>query len=237
MNITDQIVCGDAIDELKKLEGECVDLVITDPPYLVNYKDRTGRKIANDTNAAGVLPAFGEIFRVLKPDSLCICFCGWTALDQFTSAWSAAGFHVAGHIVWTKPYASNKGQTAYHHESAYVLAKGFPKRPGEPLADVQEWTYSGNRAHPTEKSVNILTPLVRAFSMPGDLICDPFAGSGSTCVSAALAGRHYLGIELEEKYCRLSKARLAGVERYKRGKDAQSHFNASNPTETAGIAA
>lgn len=235
--IKNKILCGDAINELKKLETECVDLVITDPPYLVNYKDRTGRKVANDTNAEGVLPAFGEIFRILKRDSLCICFCGWTALDQFTSAWSAAGFHVAGHIVWTKPYASNKGQTAYHHESAYVLAKGYPKRPNKPLADVREWVYSGNRAHPTEKSVNILTPLVRAFSKPGDLVCDPFAGSGSTCVSAALSGRHYLGVELEDKHYLTAKARLAGVERYQRKQDTQVHSDASNPTETTGIAA
>ena len=145
--------------------------------------------------------------------------------------------YVEGHFVWTKPYASNKGQTAYHHKSAFVLAKGFPKRPNTPFADVQEWTYSGNRAHPTEKSVNILTPSVHAFSKPGDLTCDPFVGSGSTCVSAALAGRHYLGIELKEKYCRLAKAHLVGVERYNRSKDAQAHSDASNPTETAGVAA
>lgn len=235
--LKDKIICGDAIKQLKKLDAESVDLVLTDPPYLVNYQDRTGRKIANDTNAEGVLPAFGEIYRVLKSNSLCICFCGWTALDQFTSAWSKAGFHIAGHIVWTKPYASNKGQTAYHHESAYVLAKGFPKRPAKPLADVQPWIYSGNRAHPTEKSVETLSPLVRAFSKPGDLICDPFAGSGSTCVSAALTGRHYLGIELENKYCRLAQARLAGVERYKQGQDKQSRSDAPQTSHETGIAA
>ena len=84
-----------------------------------------------------------------------------------------------------------------------------------PISDVQSWIYSGNRSHPTEKSVEILKPLVEAFSQPGDLICDPFSGSGSTAVAAALLGRSYLGFEIEEKYCQLAEKRLAGVNRYK----------------------
>jgi DNA modification methylase len=50
-----------------------------------------------------------------------------------------------------------------------------------------------NRAHPTEKAVSILTPLIQAFSKRGDLVLDPFSGSGSTAVAAALSGRRYIG--------------------------------------------
>lgn len=217
-NTTEKIICGDAIDALGGLAPGSADLVVTDPPYLVNYRDRDGRRVANDSNADAVLPAFSGIYRVLKPDSLCICFCGWTALDGFTSAWLKAGFRIIGHIVWTKPYASNRGQTAYHHESAYVLAKGHPKVPVTPFPDVQEWVYSGNRFHPTEKSVDIIAPLIRAFSKPGDLVLDPFLGSGTTAVATALCGRDYVGIELEQKYCDLALRRLAGVLRFQQAK-------------------
>ena len=79
--------------------------------------------------------------------------------------------------------------------------------------DVQRWEYSGNRAHPTEKAVSVLKPLIRAFSGPGDLVLDPFSGSGSTLVSAALTGRDYLGIDVEPKYVELARRRLAGLER------------------------
>ena len=150
----------------------------------------------------------------MKPDTLCLSFCGWTALPEFTAAWAKAGFRITGHIVWCKNYASSKGHTAYHHESAYVLAKGVPPRPQEPIKDVQDWHYSGNRYHPTEKAVDILTPLIRAFSRPGALVLDPFSGSGSTSVAAALCGRDYIGIELEQRYVDLAKRRLKGVARY-----------------------
>jgi site-specific DNA-methyltransferase (adenine-specific) len=100
------------------------------------------------------------------------------------------------------------------HEQAYLLAKGRPRPPPEPVPDVQPWEYSGNRAHPTEKAVGILTPLVECFSRPGDLVLDPFSGSGSTAVAAALTGRRYLGIELEARYCAVAERRLEGVARF-----------------------
>jgi len=82
------------------------------------------------------------------------------------------------------------------------------------MTDVQPWEYSGNRTHPTGKAVGILRPLVRAFSKPGDIVLDPFSGSGSTAVAAALSGRRYIGMELEGRYCRHARNRLAGVARY-----------------------
>jgi DNA modification methylase len=82
------------------------------------------------------------------------------------------------------------------------------------LDDIQPWTYTGNRSHPTEKSVDTLKPLVALFTAPGDLVLDPFAGSGSSLVSAALLRRRYIGVELERSYCQLARRRLAGVARH-----------------------
>jgi DNA modification methylase len=73
-----------------------------------------------------------------------------------------------------------------------------------------------NVAHPTEKAISVIKPLVATFSPPGGLVLDPFSGSGSTAVAAALAGRLCVGIELEEKYCQLARRRLGGVERFMR---------------------
>lgn len=94
-----------------------------------------------------------------------------------------------------------------------MLAKGSPKLPERPIDDIQPWVYSGNHDHPTQKAVKILTPLIEAFSQPGQLVLDPFAGSGSTLVAAALNGRRYLGIELERDYCRVARERLVNVQR------------------------
>lgn len=208
---TDQILCGEAAALLSSCPAKRVDLVVTDPPYLVNYRDRTGRTLLNDDNPQGVLPVYEQLFRVLKDDSYCISFYGWNAIAAFSQTWEQAGFRTVGHIVWPKSYTSRAGHMRYQHESAFVLAKGFPRKPDDPISDVQPWAYSGNRAHPTEKAVSILAPLIRSFSKPGDLVLDPFSGSGSTAVAAALNGRRYLGIELEERYCALARRRLEGV--------------------------
>lgn len=78
-----------------------------------------------------------------------------------------------------KPYISSTRFVGVAHESAYVLAKGRPHRPTHPLTDVQRWEYSGNKAHPTEKAITVLLPLIYSFSRVGDPVLDPFSGSGS----------------------------------------------------------
>jgi DNA modification methylase len=105
-------------------------------------------------------------------------FYGWTRVDEFFAAWRAAGFQPVGHLVFQKTYSSRSRFLRYQHEQAYLLAKGRPPLPKQPLADVMDMPYSGNKPHPTQKSVAALAPLVRSFSLPGDLVLDPFAGAG-----------------------------------------------------------
>lgn len=202
------ILHGDCIDVMRRLEKESVDFVLTDPPYLVNYRSRDGRTVANDNNGEWLRPAFQGIYSLLKPDAFCICFYGWNSADLFIDAWKSAGFRVVGHIVFRKRYASSTRYVRHQHEQAYVLAKGRPPMPAEPIDDVIDWTYSGNRFHPTEKSPYTLKPIIRAFTVPGDLVLDPFCGSGSTLAAAELLDRCGLGIELDEGYYRAASSRL-----------------------------
>ena len=207
-----QILCGESTNILSQFANETIDIVITDPPYLCNYKDRSGRTVANDTNADAVLNVFDEVYRVMKPNSYCISFYGWNAVEKFTQKWTGLGFKIVGHFVWAKKYASSTGYTKHQSESAFLLVKGNPAKPQQPISNVQEWEYTGNKSHPTEKAVSIISPLIKAFSKEGDIVLDPFSGSGSTSVAAALNNRQYMGIELESKYCDLARRRLAGVE-------------------------
>lgn len=173
--------------------------------------------LANDDKPEAVVGVYAEIYRVLKPDTFFVSFSGYPKLDAFVHAWTLAGFDTVGHLVWPKPNASSQRYVRVTHESAYLLAKGRPKIPEYPLADVPPWEYTGNIGHPTEKAIGVIMPLVEKFSPPGGIVLDAFSGSGSTLVAAALVGRRYLGIELKEKYCRLAERRLAGVERFLRG--------------------
>ena len=209
-----QIIEGESAQVLKELPAGSVDLIVTDPPYLVNYRDRDRRSLLNDTNAGGVMPVFDPMARAMKPDSYAICFAGWSALPQFTAAWEQEGLRIVSQIIWKKRYASRKSFTEYRHETAYVLAKGRPAKPSQPLPSVMDWVYSRNLRHPTEKAVQVLAPLIRSFSKPGDLVCDPFCGSGSTCVAAALNGRDYLGIELDPQYIMPARAYISEMLRW-----------------------
>jgi len=207
-----QILQGDCTRVLRELPDAHVDFVLTDPPYGVRYKDRTGRTVANDDDPSRVLGAFNDLYRLLKPDSLCISFYGWSQVDTFFRVWRGAGFRPVGHIVWVKEYASSVRFVRYRHEQAVVLAKGHPSPPACPIDDIQPWVFSGNQDHPTQKAVRILTPLIEAFTQPGQLVLDPFAGSGSTLMAAAVTGRRYLGVELEQAYCDIARNRLTQID-------------------------
>jgi site-specific DNA-methyltransferase (adenine-specific) len=205
------ILHGNCIEMMREMPANSVDFILTDPPYLVNYRDRDGRTIQNDANADWLKPAMEEAYRVLKMNRVAIMFYSWTKVDAFFEAWKEAGFQPVGHIVFRKTYGSKSRFLSYHHEQAYLLAKGRPPLPKQPLADVIEMPYSGNKLHPTQKPVAALVPLVRSFTLPGELVVDPFAGSGSACAAAMLAGRKYIGIELDAEYHRVASQRLTRV--------------------------
>ena len=119
----DRVTRGDCLDVLPKLPSGCVDLVVTDPPYVVRYRPRNGQTVHNDDNSEWLEPAFAQIARVLRPDSFCVSFYGWPEADRFLSVWKRCGLRPVSHFVWIKDYASRKGYTESRHEMAYLLAK------------------------------------------------------------------------------------------------------------------
>lgn len=204
----DKVVHGDCQQVLRRLPDACVDMVLTDPPYLVRYAERSGRQIPNDDNARWIFPAFAELYRVLKPDRYCVSFYGFARVERFLSIWKECGFWPVGHFVWVKRYASSARHTRVRHEQAYLLVKGNPPPPKDPPSDVLEWAYTGNRLHPTQKPVAGLVPLIRAYTKPNELVLDAFAGSGTTGVAARQCNRRYLLIEQDEGYHRIARERL-----------------------------
>ncbi len=205
------ILHSDCIQAMRQMPANSVDFILTDPPYLVNYRDRDGRTVQNDANADWLKPAMAEAFRVLKQDRVAIMFYGWSKVDAFFEAWRSAGFQPVGHLVFRKSYSSKSRFLRYQHEQAFLLAKGRPPLPKQPLADVMDMPYSGNKLHPTQKPVAALVPLIRSFSLQNELVLDPFAGSGSSCAAAALTGRRYIGIEMDEAYFEQASLRLDRV--------------------------
>ena len=102
LSYINRIIHGDCIEVMAQMPAESIDLVVTDPPYLVNYRSRDGRTILNDRDSNWLKPAFTEVYRVLKPDTFCVSFYGWTEVEKFMLAWKEVGFQPVGHIVYKK---------------------------------------------------------------------------------------------------------------------------------------
>jgi tRNA G10 N-methylase Trm11 len=112
------IMQGDCVQVMRQMPANSVDFILTDPPYLVNYRDRSGRSIQNDVNADWLKPAMCEAYRVLKMNRVAVMFYGWTKVDTFFAAWKDAGFQPVGHIVFRKTYSSKSRFLSYQHRLA-----------------------------------------------------------------------------------------------------------------------
>ena len=154
---------GDCRTVLPALASGSIDLVVTDPPYLVNYTGRWDgprEAIVGDGDASWVLPVFSELWRVMRDDSFAVTFYGWPHADVFVGAFKTVGFRLVSHLVFVKNVWGLGRFTRGQHEVAYLLAKGKPDVQTKPISDVIEWEREPNAFHPNQKPVSALVPLV-----------------------------------------------------------------------------
>ena len=204
---------------LRQMPDESVDAIITDPPYGINYHTKgTGASIKNDKSP--FIWFLYDAFRVLKSGDSgrgsLICFTRWDVEQTFIDAMKLAGFQVKSEVIWDKVMhgmGDCKAQFAPTHENVVFAVKGKFSFPGKRPRDVVTYhkLASGEMIHPTEKPVGLLTSLVNAVTKPGDLILDPFAGSGSTLVAAKKSGRRFIGVELDDEYYEKARRRSEEV--------------------------
>ena len=212
-----RVLCGDATDAdayVTVLGDEMADMVFTDPPYNVNYansaKDKMrgkNRAILNDNLGDGF---YDFLLAALTP-ALVHCPGGIyvamssSELDTLQSAFRAAGGHWSTFIIWAKN-TFTLGRADYQRQYEPILY-GWPEG-GErhwcgdrDQGDV--WQIKKpvkNDLHPTMKPVELVERAIRKSSRPGDVVLDPFGGSGSTLIAAEKSGRRARLIELDPKY-------------------------------------
>ena len=138
-------------------------------------------------------------------------------------SWKAAGFQPVGHIVFRKSYSSKSRFFSYQHEQAFLLAKGRPPLPKQPLADVMDMPLAATSCIRLRSQFRRWFPSFAASLFKGELVLDPFAGSGSSCAAALLTGRKYLGAELDATYFNHASARLERVKERIARKKRSSH--------------
>lgn len=212
------IIHGDSLTVLRQMEPESVDAIITDPPYGINYHSTTDKSIVNDKSP--FIWWLYDACRVLKSgDSgrgCLVCFTRWDVQQVFIDAMRLAGFVVKSEVIWDKVHhgmGDTKAQFAPSHENIIFAVKGKFSFPGHRPKDLITYQKLGSAQmiHPTEKPVGLLASLITAVTKPGDLLVDPFAGSGSTLVAAKKTGRRFIGIEIDDTHYANSQRRIEEV--------------------------
>ena len=190
-----------------------------------NYvPERDNRPIANDGLEANELvqAAFKEFARALVPGGVCCCCCcgGGGPDPQFArwSLWLDEALDFKQMVVWDKGPMGMGWHYRRSYETVLVAQKGAKCNWYDESHKVENIIrhirkiIPSREQHPTEKPVELVAWFIRLHTKPGDLVLDPFMGSGSTGVAALSLGRRFLGIEIDPHWCDVARARIAAIQ-------------------------
>lgn len=208
-----RVICGDAtkLETYKTLlENTKVNLVVTDPPYNVNYEGSAG-KIKNDNMEDDkfyqfLFNSFVNMEQAMADDASIYVFHADTEGLNFRKAFQDAGFYLSGCCIWKKP-SLVLGRSPYqwqHEPCLYGWKKKGKHKWYAGRKETSVWEFEKpkkNADHPTMKPIALLAYPIKNSSMTNSLVLDPFAGSGSTLIACEQTGRICYAIELDEKYC------------------------------------
>jgi len=208
-----RLVCGDStkantFDLL--MAGAKANLVITDPPYNVNYEGNAGKikndNMANDAFYSFLLSAFQNTEAAMADDASIYVFHADTEGLNFRKAFSDAGFYLSGCCIWKKQsLVLGRSPYQWQHEPVLYGWKNNGKHQwytGRKETTIWEFDKpKKNGDHPTMKPIPLLAYPIMNSSMSNTLVLDPFGGSGSTLIACEQSDRSCYTIELDEKFC------------------------------------
>lgn len=196
-----KIICGDCLEVMQGIPDGAVDLVLTDPPYGIHKTDGATGFLKNRGNAAFLFDKRPgpEIINLIRRKTYQWAIWGGNYLADMLGSCTAP-------IVWDKKTGDN------YFADGEIAWTNFP---GTLRIIRHQWcgafkdSERGKQAvHPTQKPVAIMRWIIDKHSKPNDIILDPFAGSGTTCVAAKQLGRQWIGIEINPDYCKIADERL-----------------------------
>ena len=209
---------GDCLERMKEIPSGSVDMILTDPPYGMDFQSNRRvvnakfAKIANDKSLDWVDQFIDECHRVMVDNSAMYFFCSWHNIDYFKLAIERK-FKLKNMIVWVKNNHGSgdlKGGYAPQHEIVFYACKGRVLNRGKRLPDIiyADKIASSKLVHPTEKNVSMLETFIKQHSDEDMIVLDPFMGSGTTGVAAKNLSRNFIGIELDDGYFEIAKNRI-----------------------------
>lgn len=220
--MTWKLLQGDCLELMRDLPTASIDAIITDPPYGIDYQssrriDREQRlnKIANDTTP--FIWWINDAYRVLKDNSPICCFCRWDVQTAFYNALEWAGFKIRSQVIWDREVhgmGDLASAFAPQHDVIWFATKGRFKFPNKRPTSILHYPRVSPEllVHPNEKPIMLLQHLISVLTNKGQVVLDPFAGSGTTGMAAQVISRDSIMMELNPYYCEIIKRRMAGIE-------------------------
>jgi len=207
----------DCLEGMKRIPDASIDLVVTDPPYGIKYQSNMRTKsekfdvLINDDNDIRFI-SYLELFRVLKENACCIVFASWKNFaDDYKQLEKL--FTIRNTIIWYKRgggMGDLKHSLLTDYEIAIICHKG--KCPIRGKRDGSVWEVTkinpNKMQHPTQKPTELIERLIEKFSDEGDIVLDPFLGSGTTAIACINTNRNYIGFELDKHYCDIANERI-----------------------------
>lgn len=213
---------GDCLEIMKQIPDNSIDLVLTDPPYGIDFlSNRTDnhRKIENDKyeDFSVLYPKWLSEFKRVLTDTGCCC-CGGggkTPVSQeFTLEAIKQGFYLIQTVIWDKGTIGLGWHYRPSYETIVVLSKSKDKYNWfTDRKDISNIVRIGNIIpqkgdHPTPKPLALMMHFLLLHSKKNDLVLDCFMGSGTTGVACEKLKRKFIGIEIDEKYYKIAQDRI-----------------------------
>jgi len=220
MDLINKIYQGDCIQVMNDMPEKCIDLIVTDPPYLISYKTNHRKdksheftsEIANDNNPELITNYIKMCHTIMKDNTAMYMFCSADKVDFFKQELEKY-FKIKNMIIWVKNNWSAgdlEGAFGRQYEICFLVNKGRKKFNGKRITDVWQFdrVVGNNQVHQNQKPVELIRQCIEKHSQSGDLVFDGFGGSGTTALAALELGRNYLTVEFEEKYCKIIHKRV-----------------------------
>lgn len=219
----------DCIEGMKNLPDNCIDLIVTDPPYGVDYANKNtflnsidnGNRIQDDIIGDNLSKAetkklwfysFREMGRVMKPGAVIYCFMPQGGDQMMMMMMMAgAGIEPRHELIWVKNnHVLGRVDYAYKHEPIlYAWKKGGHKFYGGFQTSLIACDRpNASKGHPTEKPVELIEKLINNSSLEGQVVLDPFLGSGTSLLACRKTDRVGLGFEIKPDYESIIKKRM-----------------------------
>ncbi len=235
----------DALDGMAQVAPKSVDLIITDPPFAIDFKaqrsnyNRTGSRVLEGYNEiqAHDYAEFSQRWislakNCLKQSGAMYIFSGWNNLKDILIAIDEAGLTLVNHIIWKYQFGvvTKRKFVTSHYHCLYVCVDDekrkffpfarYPKdarnpdggsahyRDKEDVWQIQREYWTGDKKTPTKLPAEIIRKTLAYSSERGDLVLDPFLGSGQVAVVSKIEERRYIGFEIAKEYFDFAQERL-----------------------------